>query len=152
MCCTVAKEGVWQTILRHGEGRPEDPQQGGRRGDGMPVWYLISILLWKISVITSNIFFTCPQGAAGLPPVSLAACPCGLRCVVYRGLPPLAALLDARMVRQVHLHPYHSPWCQSGVAALHGRKQVDFYWSWICVVCLISIQFVKLLFDQLLAL
>lgn len=50
-----------------------------------------------------------PSGAAGLPSVPLAVGPCGLRGAVYRGLPPPAALLDARVVRQIHLHPYHSP-------------------------------------------
>lgn len=50
-----------------------------------------------------------PLGAAGLPSVSLAAGPGGPRGAVYRGLPPPAALLDARVVRQIHLHPYHSP-------------------------------------------
>lgn len=41
--------------------------------------------------------------------MSLAAGPGGPRGAVYRGLPSPGALLDARMVRQVHLHSYHSP-------------------------------------------
>lgn len=32
---TVTEGGAWQTVLQHGEGRPEDPQQRGRGGDGM---------------------------------------------------------------------------------------------------------------------
>lgn len=64
-----------------------------------------------------------PLGAAGLPSVSLAAGPGGRWCVVYRGLPPPAALLDARVVREIHLHSYHSPWCRSSIDALHGRLQ-----------------------------
>lgn len=55
--------------------------------------------------------------------MSLAAGPCRLRGALYRRLPPSPALLDARMVRQVHLHPYHSPRCRGGVAALHGLYQ-----------------------------
>lgn len=50
-----------------------------------------------------------PLGAAGLPSVSLAAGPCGPWGAVYRRLPPPVALLDARVVCQIHLHPYHSP-------------------------------------------
>lgn len=53
--------------------------------------------------------FLDPAGAAGLPSVPLAAGPGRPRSAVYRGLPPAAALLDARVVRQVHLHPDHSP-------------------------------------------
>lgn len=34
----VTKEGAWQTVLQHGEGRPEDPQQGGGGGDGVPLF------------------------------------------------------------------------------------------------------------------
>lgn len=49
------------------------------------------------------------SGAAGLPSVSLADGPGGPRGALYRGLPPPAALLDARMVCEIHLHPYHSP-------------------------------------------
>lgn len=77
----VTKEGARQTVLQHGERRPEGPQQGGGGRDG----------------------------AAGLPSVPLAVGPRGPRGAVYRGLPPPAALLDARVVRQIHLHPYHSP-------------------------------------------
>lgn len=51
----------------------------------------------------------------------VAAGPGGPRRAVHRGLPPPAALLDAGVVRQVHLHSNHSPRCRSGIAALHGR-------------------------------
>lgn len=46
-----------------------------------------------------SLFSFHPSGAAGLPSVSLAAGPRGPRGTVYRGLPPPAALLDARVVR-----------------------------------------------------
>lgn len=36
----VSKGGDWQTVLQHGEGRPESPQQRGRGGDGMPIFIL----------------------------------------------------------------------------------------------------------------
>ena len=68
-----------------------------------------------------HVFLLHILGAAGLPSLSLATGPGGPRGAVHRGLPPPAALLDARVVRQIHLHPYHSPWCWSGVAALRGR-------------------------------
>ncbi len=48
-------------------------------------------------------------GAAGLPSVSLAAGSGGPRGALHRRLPPPAALLDARVVRQIYLHSYHSP-------------------------------------------
>lgn len=35
----VTKEGAWQTVLQHGEGRPQDCQQGGRGGDGMCLFH-----------------------------------------------------------------------------------------------------------------
>lgn len=70
------------------------------------------------------LFCSRPLGAAGLPSVSLAGGPRGPRGAVHGGLPPPAALLDAGVVRQIHLHPYHSPWCQSGIAALHSKSQV----------------------------
>lgn len=37
----ATKEGAWQTVLQHGEGRPESPQQGGRGGDGNPPLFFI---------------------------------------------------------------------------------------------------------------
>lgn len=40
--------------------------------------------------------------------MSLADGPGGPRGAMYRGLSPPAALLDARVVREIHLHPYHS--------------------------------------------
>lgn len=39
MLFAVTKEGAWQTVLQHGEGRPEGPQQGGGGGDGMPLFH-----------------------------------------------------------------------------------------------------------------
>ncbi len=34
----VTKGGAWQTVLQHGEGRSEGPQQRGRGGDGIPLF------------------------------------------------------------------------------------------------------------------
>lgn len=39
----VTKEGAWQTVLQHGEGKPEGPQQGGGGGDGVPLFYFRSL-------------------------------------------------------------------------------------------------------------
>lgn len=64
-------------------------------------------------------------GAAGLQTVSLAAGPGGPWGAVYGGLPSPAALLDARVVRQIHLHSYHSSWCWSGIAALHSKLHIE---------------------------
>lgn len=36
---TVTKGGAWKTVLQHGEGRPEGPQQRGRGRDGMPLFF-----------------------------------------------------------------------------------------------------------------
>lgn len=80
----------------------------------------VGILAFRL-IRPHHVFFIHPLGAAGLLSMSLAAGPGGPWGAVYRGLPPPAALLDARVVRQIHLHPYHSPWCWSGVAALHSR-------------------------------
>lgn len=49
-----------------------------------------------------------PAGAAGVQFVPLAAGPGGPWGAVYGGLPSPAALLVARVVREVHLHSYHS--------------------------------------------
>lgn len=77
-------------------------------------------------LIRALLLFSChPSGAAELPSVSLAAGPGGPWGAVYRRLPPPVALLDARVVRQIHLHPYHSPWCWSSIAALHGRLHIE---------------------------
>lgn len=51
------------------------------------------------------------SGAAGLPFLPLAACPGGHWGAVYWGLPSPAALLDARVVRQIHLHSHHGSRC-----------------------------------------
>lgn len=39
----VTKGRAWQTVLQHGEGRPEDTQQRGRGGDGMPLLHFTSV-------------------------------------------------------------------------------------------------------------
>lgn len=109
----VTKGGAWHTVLQHGEGRSEGPQQRGRGGDGMPLFLFyisanVGIHAFR-PIRLQPLFSFHPLGAAGLPFVSLAAGPCGHRGAVYRGLPPPAALLDARVVRQIHLQPYHSP-------------------------------------------
>lgn len=135
----VTKGGAWQTVLQHGEGRPEGPQQRGRGRDGMPLFlkFHISGNVWICTfwLIRLHLLFTFHYlGAAGLPSVSLAAGPGGPRGAVYRGLPPPAALLDARVVCQIHLHSYHSPWCRSGIAALHGNNwfvdQINLWLLW----------------------
>lgn len=109
----MTKGGAWQTVLQHGEGRPENPQQRGRGGDGMPPlsFYITdNVGIHAFCLIRLRPLFSFhPLGAAGLPSVSLAAGPGGPRGAVYRGLPPPAALLDAGVVRQIHLHSYHSP-------------------------------------------
>lgn len=96
----VTKGGAWQTVLQHGEGRPEGPQQRGRGGDGIPLFHLqyisanVGICAFRL-IRPHPLFSFHPLGAAGLPSVSLAAGPGGPWGAVYRGLPPPAALLDA---------------------------------------------------------
>lgn len=132
----MTKGGAWLTVLEHGEGRPEDPQQRARGGNGMPHFHLtsVSIAEFVFWLVTALLFFSFnPLGAAGLPSVSLAAGPGGPWGAVYGRLPPPVALLDARVVHQIHLHPYHSPWCWSGTAALHGGLHTEllFLYKWI---------------------
>ena len=108
----VTKEGAWLTVLQHGEGRREGPQQGGRGGDGIPILFDIHANVGILAFLLNrlhHVFFLYPLGATRLPSMSLAAGPDGPWGAVYRGLPPPGALLDARVVRQIHLQPYHSP-------------------------------------------
>lgn len=41
----VTKEGANQAFLQHGEGRPENPQQRGGGGDGMPLSFVFTSTL-----------------------------------------------------------------------------------------------------------
>lgn len=116
----VTKEGAWQTVLQHGEGRPKGSQQGGGGRDGTSPLSYTKVLSVSLALMHYFFFFH-PSGVAGLPSVSMADSPCGPWRGLYSGLSPPAALLDARVVREIHLHPYHSSWCRSGVATLHGR-------------------------------
>lgn len=56
----VTKEGAWQTVLQHGEGRPEGSQQRGGGGDGMPLFHFTSMdfLFSQLSDCTMSSFST----------------------------------------------------------------------------------------------
>lgn len=76
------------------------------------------------------IFSPLAEGAPGLLFVPLASGPGGPRGAVLWGLPSPAALLVARVVRQIHLHSHHGPWCWCGASSLHGRWEplwMDFF-------------------------
>lgn len=75
-----------------------------------PFYFFASVRICAFQLIRGPPLFSLkPLGATGLPSLPLAGgvgWPWG---AVYRGLASSAAVLDARVVCQIHLHSYHSP-------------------------------------------
>ena len=67
-----------------------------------------------------RLYYTHFSGGARLSFVSVATSTRWPWGAAHWGLPPSLAVLDARMVRQIHLHPHYSARCRSGVVAIHG--------------------------------
>lgn len=70
-----------------------------------------------------------PLGAPGLPCVSVACGSGEPGGAVYRGFPPAAALLDARVVCEGHLHPDHRQRGRSGAAPIHRKSLFSLLWQ-----------------------